>query len=57
MLKWALFFLIIALVAGAFGFTGIAAGAATIAKILFGIFLVIFLALLVFGLAAGATLF
>ena len=57
MLKWALFFLIIALIAGAFGFTGVAAGAATIAKILFGIFLVIFLALLVFGLAAGATLF
>lgn len=57
MLKWALFFLIIALVAGAFGFTGIAAGAATIARILFGIFLVIFLALLIFGLAAGSAHF
>ncbi len=57
MLKWALFFFIIALIAAAFGFTGIAAGAATIARILFGIFLVLFLALLIFGLAAGATLF
>jgi uncharacterized membrane protein YtjA (UPF0391 family) len=57
MLKWALFFLIIALVAGAFGFTGIAAGAATIARVLFGIFLVVFLALLIFGLAAGSALF
>lgn len=57
MLKWALFFFVIALVAGAFGFTGIAAGAATIARILFGIFLVLFLVLLIFGLAAGHALF
>ena len=57
MLKWALFFFIIALVAGAFGFTGIAAGAATIARVLFGIFLVIFLVFLVIGLAAGQALF
>ena len=57
MLKWALFFLIVALVAGAFGFTGIAAGAATIARILFGIVLVVFLVLLIFGLAAGQALF
>lgn len=57
MLKWALFFFVIALVAGAFGFTGIAAGAATIARILFGIFLVLFLVLLIFGLAAGQALF
>ena len=39
MLKWALFFFVIALIAGALGFTGVAAGAATIAQILFGIFL------------------
>ena len=32
MLKWALIFLVISLVAGALGFTGVARGAATIAK-------------------------
>jgi uncharacterized membrane protein YtjA (UPF0391 family) len=57
MLKWALFFLIISIVAGLFGFTGIAVGAAAIAKILFGIFLVIFLIFLVLGLMAGEALF
>jgi uncharacterized membrane protein YtjA (UPF0391 family) len=35
MLKWALIFFIISIVAGALGFTGIARGAAGIAKILF----------------------
>ena len=35
MLKWALIFLLISVVAGMFGFTGIAAGSAAIAKILF----------------------
>lgn len=57
MLKWALIFFIIAIIAGAFGFTGIAEGAATIAKILFGIFVVIFLIFLVLGLVAGEALF
>jgi uncharacterized membrane protein YtjA (UPF0391 family) len=53
MLKWAVIFFIVALVAAVFGFTDIAAGAATIAKILFGIFLVIFIIFLVLGLMAG----
>jgi uncharacterized membrane protein YtjA (UPF0391 family) len=56
MLKWALIFFIIAMVAGALGFTNIAAGAATIAKVLFGIFIVIFLIFLVLGLMAGEAL-
>ncbi len=47
MLKWALFFFVISIVAALFGFTGIAAGAATIARILFSIFIVIFIILLV----------
>jgi Protein of unknown function (DUF1328) len=34
MLKWALIFAVIAIIAGLFGFTGIAAGAAAIAKFL-----------------------
>jgi uncharacterized membrane protein YtjA (UPF0391 family) len=41
MLKWTLIFLVISIVAGALGFTGIAQGAATIAKILFGLFLIL----------------
>jgi uncharacterized membrane protein YtjA (UPF0391 family) len=53
MLRWAFIFLVIALIAAAFGFTGIAAGAASIAKVLFGLFLVIFIVLLVAGLMAG----
>ena len=35
MLKWAIIFAIISLVAGVFGFTGVSSGAAGIAKILF----------------------
>lgn len=49
MLRYAVVFFIIALIAAVFGFTGIAAGAAEIAKILFFIFLVIFLATLLIG--------
>ena len=35
MLYWALVFLVVALIAGVFGFTGIAVAAAGIAKLLF----------------------
>ncbi len=56
MLKWAVIFLIIALVAALFGFTDISAASAGIAKILFGIFLVLFLAAVVIGLIAGKKL-
>ena len=52
MLKWALIFFIISLVAGVFGFTGIATGAAAIAKILFYIAIALFLLFLVLGLIA-----
>lgn len=43
MLTWVLIFLGIAIVAAVFGFTGIAVQAAGIAKILFFIFIVLFL--------------
>ena len=49
MLQWALTFLIIALVAGLLGFTGIYVAAAGIAKVLFFLFLVLFLVSLVAG--------
>ena len=53
MLSWALAFFIIAIAAAVFGFGGIAAGAAEIAKVLFFLFLVLFAVSLVFGLRRG----
>ncbi len=50
MLYYAAVFLVIALVAGLLGFTGIAAGAVEIAKILFFVFLLLFVASLIVGL-------
>ncbi|HEY8432046.1 MAG TPA: DUF1328 domain-containing protein [Sandaracinaceae bacterium] len=41
MLRWALVFFVLALVAAFFGFGGIAEGAATVGKILFAGFLVL----------------
>jgi uncharacterized membrane protein YtjA (UPF0391 family) len=49
MLNWAVTFLIIALIAAVFGFGGIAVEAAWIAKILFVVFLVLFLVSLLTG--------
>jgi uncharacterized membrane protein YtjA (UPF0391 family) len=53
MLKWAFIFLIIAIIAGIFGFTDVEAASATIAQWLFGIFLVLFLGALAIGLWIG----
>jgi uncharacterized membrane protein YtjA (UPF0391 family) len=50
MLHYAVVFFVIALIAALFGFGGIAAGAAEIAKVLFFIFLVLFIVSLVLGL-------
>jgi uncharacterized membrane protein YtjA (UPF0391 family) len=56
LLGWAVVFLIVALIAAAFGFGGIAATAVGIAKILFFIFIVIFVVLLIMALlGAGAA--
>ena len=49
MLRWTITFLIIALIAAVFGFGNIAAGAAGIAKILFFIFIVLFLLSIIRG--------
>lgn len=46
MLEWALIFLVVALIAAALGFTNIAGAAAGIAKILFVIFLILFVVML-----------
>jgi uncharacterized membrane protein YtjA (UPF0391 family) len=56
MLRWAVVFLLIAIVAGIFGFTGVEEASATIAKILFGIFLVLLIGAVAIGLAIGSKL-
>jgi uncharacterized membrane protein YtjA (UPF0391 family) len=50
LLKWALIFFVVSVIAGVLGFTGISAASADVARILFYIFVVIFLVLLVLGL-------
>jgi uncharacterized membrane protein YtjA (UPF0391 family) len=57
MLRLALFFFVVSLIAAVFGFTGISAATADVARILFVVAIVIFLALLIAGLMAGSTLF
>jgi len=50
MLYWAAMFFIIAIIAAVFGFGAIAGGAAAIAKVLFLVFIVLFVISLIFGL-------
>ena len=57
MLRLALFFFVISLIAAVFGFSGIAVATAEIARLLFFVALVIFAVLLVAGLMTGAALF
>jgi uncharacterized membrane protein YtjA (UPF0391 family) len=54
MLHYALVFLLIALVAAVFGFGGVAVASAGIAKLLFYVFLVVFLVTLIMGVARRA---
>lgn len=53
MLIWALIFLVIAIIAGMFGFRQVAGVSMQISKILFFLFIVIFLVFLILGLSAG----
>jgi uncharacterized membrane protein YtjA (UPF0391 family) len=53
MLRWAFIFLIIGLVAGLLGFTGVAGASIAIAKTLFFVFIIIFLVLLILGLTVA----
>jgi uncharacterized membrane protein YtjA (UPF0391 family) len=57
LLKWALICLLISIVAGAFGYTGLARGAAQISKVLFFIFLVLFVVILILAISAGQLIF
>jgi uncharacterized membrane protein YtjA (UPF0391 family) len=49
MLRWAILFLVIALIAALFGFTGVAGTGILAAKILFFVFLVLFVISLIAG--------
>ncbi len=49
LLNWAVVFLVISLIAALFGFTGIAAGSADIARVLFFIFLAVCVLFFVLG--------
>jgi len=53
MLRWALTFLVVALIAALLGFTNIAGESMYIARILFFVFLVVFLVSLVYSLITG----
>ncbi len=55
MLSWAIAFFILALIAAVFGFGGIASGAASIAQILFGVFLVLFVVSLIANAIRGRS--
>jgi uncharacterized membrane protein YtjA (UPF0391 family) len=55
MLGWALTFLVVALIAGVLGFTTIAGTAIGVAKILFYVFLVLFLVSLVMNFVRGRS--
>ena len=54
MLRWALVFLIVAIVAGIFGFAGVMVAAAGIAKLLFYMFLVLFVVSLAMSVISRA---
>jgi uncharacterized membrane protein YtjA (UPF0391 family) len=56
MLKWAMIFFVISVVAGLMGFTGVAVGAAEIAKVLFFITITLFLIFLIVGLLIARKL-
>jgi uncharacterized membrane protein YtjA (UPF0391 family) len=57
MIKWAIIFFVISIIAGFFGFTGVAGATRTIAKVLFFVALAIFLVVLVFGVMLGTLVF
>lgn len=58
LLFWAVLALVISGIAGAFGFSGVASGAKTVAKVLFGLFLalaVVLFVLLLLGTGVTAA--
>ncbi len=56
MIKWAIIFAVIALVAGALGFTGVAGASMGIAKLLFWVAVVVAVVLFLLGLTVFKSL-
>jgi len=56
MFKWAVFFLVISLIAGAVGFTGISVMARRISIVLFALFFLAFLAPIAFAWMVGEAI-
>jgi uncharacterized membrane protein YtjA (UPF0391 family) len=56
MLRWALIFFVVSLVAGFFGFTGVAEGARSVAKVLFFIAIALFVLFVIIAFAVGSSL-
>ena len=56
MLRWTLIFALIAIVAGLFGFTGVAAGAAVVAKTIFYVFLGLVVVFILLGVTVAKKL-
>jgi uncharacterized membrane protein YtjA (UPF0391 family) len=53
MLKWAVIFFVISLIAGALGFTGVATGARRISIVLFGVFMAIAIVIVLIAWGIG----
>jgi uncharacterized membrane protein YtjA (UPF0391 family) len=53
MLRWALIFFVIGIIAALLGFTGVAGATFAVAKFLAGLFLVLFVVFLLLGVMAG----
>ena len=53
MLRWALIFFVIGVIAALFGFTSVAGATFAVAKFLAGLFLVLFVVFLLLGVMAG----
>ena len=56
MLRLALIFFVVSLIAGFFGFTGVAEGARSIAKTLFFIAIALFILFVIIAFAVGSSL-
>lgn len=57
LLKWALICFVVSLIAGGLGFTGIASSAGSLARILFGLFLLLAIVIVVIAFAIGQAVF
>ena len=57
MLKWALIFFVVSVIAGGLGFTGVSAAASGISRVLFFVAVSIFLIFLLLAVMAGEILF